>query len=136
MTTFKKKFLKWPFWIFKFSPKMLKHKNFAISLTVRDGAISSKFSTPRVCKKYRTTFQKKILKWRPFWIFKFSPKMQSHKIFAIFLTVQDRAISSKFFTPRVFKKSDNFLKTFQKWRPFQIFVQNAKTQNYCYLFNP
>ena len=43
---------KWrPFWIFEFFPKMAKHKIASISLTVRDRAISSKFSTHRVSKK-------------------------------------------------------------------------------------
>ena len=37
---------KWrPFWIFEFLPKMAKHKFASISLTMRDRAISSKFST-------------------------------------------------------------------------------------------
>ena len=43
---------KWrPFRIFKFLPKMAKHKFASISLTVRDRAISSKFSTHRVSKE-------------------------------------------------------------------------------------
>ena len=43
---------KWrPFWIFEFLPKMAKHKFASISLTVRDRAISSKFSTHRVSKE-------------------------------------------------------------------------------------
>ena len=41
----------WPFWIFEFLVKMAKHKIDSISLTVRDRAISSKFSTHRVSKK-------------------------------------------------------------------------------------
>ena len=43
---------KWrPFCIFGLLPKMAKHKFASISLTVRDRAISSKFSTHRVCKE-------------------------------------------------------------------------------------
>ena len=44
---------KWrPFWIFEFLPKMAKRKFASISLTVRDRAISSKFSTHRVVEEY------------------------------------------------------------------------------------
>ena len=43
---------KWrPFRIFEFLPKMEKHKFASISLTVRDRAISSKFSTHGVSEK-------------------------------------------------------------------------------------
>ena len=51
---------KWrPFWIFEFLPKMAKHKFASISLTVPDRAISLKFSTHRVAKKYTLcNFQK------------------------------------------------------------------------------
>ena len=43
---------KWrPFLIFEFLPKMAKHKFASISLTVRDRAILSKFSTHRVSKQ-------------------------------------------------------------------------------------
>ena len=52
LTTIFKKFFppqKWrPFGIFEFFPKMAKHKIASISLTVRDRAISSKFSPHRV----------------------------------------------------------------------------------------
>ena len=66
---------KWrPFLIFEFLPKMAKHKFASISLTVRDRAISSKFSTHRLSGKYTLTiFKKNFLsqKWRPFSIFEF-----------------------------------------------------------------
>ena len=140
-THFWKIFQKWrPFWIFKFSPKSAKTQNFSISLTVGDRAISSKFSTPRVSKKYTDNFWKNFQKWRPFWIFEFSPKSAKTQNCSISLTVGDRAISSKFSTPRVFKELhyDNFLKKFSKMAAilnFRIFAKNVKTQNFCYLLN-
>ena len=55
---------------FEFLPKMEKRKIASISLTVRDRAILSKFSTHRVSKDCTLgNFQKKISplqKWRPF----------------------------------------------------------------------
>ena len=49
----------WPFKIFKFLPKMAKHKIASISLTVRDRAISSKFSTHWLSQKCTlSNFQK------------------------------------------------------------------------------
>ena len=100
---------KWqPFWNFEFLPKMAKHKFASISLTVRDRAISSKFSTHRVSKECNLyNFPKKFSPpqiWRPFWIFEFLPKMAKHKFASISLTVRDRAISSKFSTHRVSKE--------------------------------
>ena len=83
---------------------MEKHKIASISLTVQDRAISSKFSTHRVWKECSIVNFQKIFppkKWRPFWIFEFSPKMEKHKIASISLTVRDKAILSKFSTPRV-----------------------------------
>ena len=90
------------------SPKMAailnffaKHKFASISLTVRDRAISSKFSTHRVSEQCTVgNFQKfspspkmaAILNFRIF------AKMAKHKFASISLTVRDRAISSKFFT--------------------------------------
>ena len=82
---------KWrPFWIFEFLPKMAKHKFASISLTVRDRAISSKFSTHRVSKK--CTFKKfsPPQKWRPFWIFEFFPKVSKHKFASISLSEIER----------------------------------------------
>ena len=66
---------------------------YAISLTVRDRAILSKFSTLRVSRKYtKPSFLKNFQKWRPFRVFEFLPKMQAYKIYAISLTVRDGAI--------------------------------------------
>ena len=96
---------KWrPFWVFVFLPKMQKHKFASISLTVRDRAILSKFSTHRVSKQCTSGNFQKIStpqKWRPFWVFVFLPKMQKHKFPSISLTVRDRVISAKFSTHRV-----------------------------------
>ena len=82
---------------------MRKHKILTISLTVRDKAISSKFLTPGVFKNYIATFPKIFKNSGHFEFFEFSLKMRKHKNAYIFLTVRDRAISSKFWTPRVFK---------------------------------
>ena len=71
---------------------MAKHKFASISLTVRDRAISSKFSTHRVCKECILAIFKKFSppqKWRPFWFFKFLPKIEKQEFASIFLTVQD-----------------------------------------------
>ena len=46
---------------------MRKHKNASISLTVRDRAISSKFSTPRVFKKYIRQLFKNFSKMAAIW---------------------------------------------------------------------
>ena len=54
-----------------------------ISLTVRDRAILSKFSTHRVSHTCTLQFSKKISpppKWRPFCIFEFLPKMEKTQI--------------------------------------------------------
>ena len=60
---------------FEFLPKMAKHKFASISLTVRDRAISSKFSTHRVSKECNLcNFQKKFP----------SPKMAAILNFRIF----------------------------------------------------
>ena len=53
-------------------------------------AIFKKFSPP--------------LKWRPFCIFEFLPKMEKRKFASICLTMRDRAILSKILTHRVSKK--------------------------------
>ena len=77
---------------------MEKHK---LALTVQNRVISLKFSTHRVSKKCTLgNFQKISFsqKWRPFWIFKFLPKIEKQEFASIFLTVQDRVISSKFST--------------------------------------
>ena len=105
---------------------MQKHKFASISLTVRDRAISSKFSTHRVSQQTTLCNFPKIfipLKMTAILNFRiFSPKMQKHKFASISLTVRDRAISSKLSTNRV---SQNF----------QIFAKNAKTQICFYLLN-
>ena len=128
---------------FEFSPKMAKHKIVSISLTVRDRAISSKFSTHTVSEQCTLcNFQKFSSShiWRPFWIFEFFPKMAKHKIDSISLTVRDRVISSKFSTHRVSKKCS--LGNFQKfssshiWRPFWIFefLPKIEKQKFASIF--
>ena len=122
----------WPFWIFEFWPKMAKHKFASISLTVRDRAISSKFSTHRVSNKCTlANFQKfsPPQKWRPFWIFEFWPKMAKHKFGSISLTVRDRAISSKFSTHRVSKECT--LCNFQKNFPLPKNGGHFEFSNFC-----
>ena len=130
------------------SPKMAAILNFrifakkfaSISLTVRDRAISSKFSTQGVSKKLLFAIFKKFSPphiWRPFWIFEFLPKMEKHKLA---LTVQNRVISLKFSTHRVSKKCTlgNFQKNFLFPKMaailnFQIFAKNRKTGICFYL---
>ena len=122
---------------------MEKHKIACISLTVRDRAISSKFSTHRVYKKCTlANFQKIFPSSKMAAIFEFLPKMEKHKIASISLTVPDRAISSKFLTHRVSKKCTfgNFQKIFPSPKMaailnFRIFAKNGKTQNSFYLLN-
>ena len=96
---------------FEFLPKMAKHK---ISLTVRDRAISLKFSSHRVPRNVLLAIFKKIFP---------SPKMAAilnfcqkwqNKFASISLTVRDKAISSKFSIRRV---SRNVLCNFQKIFP-------------------
>ena len=81
---------------------MAKHEFASISLTVRDRAISSKFSTDGVSRKCTLgNFQKKFPLPTYGGLFEFWPKMEKHK-FA--LTVQHRVTSVKFSTHRVSKK--------------------------------
>ena len=125
-----------------FSQKMAKHKIASISLTVWDRGISSKFSTHRVSEPCTLgNFQKFSSShiWQPFWIFEFLPKMEKHK-FA--LTAQNRVISVKFSTHRVFKKCTlgNLKKIFLFPKMaailnFQIFAKNRKTEICFYLLN-
>ena len=68
---------------------MLLHKTYGISLTMWDWTILSKFSTPRVFKKYTWALLKKLLKNDGHFEF-------FGKIYAISITVQGRAILSKF----------------------------------------
>ena len=125
---------------------MEKHKFPSISLTVRDRAISSKFSTHRVFKECTLcNFQKifpspKMAAILNFQIF--CPKMAKHKFASISLTVRDRAISSKFSTHRVFKECNlcNFQKIFPSQKMaailnFRILAKNGKTQICFYLLN-
>ena len=119
------------------SPKMAAILNFrifakngktqipSISLTVQDRAISSKFSPHRVSKEYTLCNFQKIFpspKMAAILIFRIFAKNGKTQIPSISLTVQDRAISSKFSTHRVSKEYTlcNFQKIFPspKWRPF------------------
>ena len=92
--------------ILNFLPKMQKHKFASISLTMRDRAISSKFSTTGYISKLLFAIFKRfssLKKWQPFEFFKFCRKMEKHKLASISLIVPDRRILSKFSTPRVSK---------------------------------
>ena len=119
-------------------PKMAKHKFASMSLTVRDGAILSKFSTHRVSKQCTLGNFQKISpspKMAAILNFQIFAKMAKHKFASISLTVRDRAISSKFLTHRVSKKCTlgNFQKIFPSPKMaailnFQIFAKNGKTQ--------
>ena len=131
---------------FEFLPKMAKHKFPSISLTVRDRAISSKFSTHRVFKECNLyNFQKKFPLPKNGGHFEFSnfcQKWQKHKFASISLTMRDRAISSKFSTHRVSKECNlcNFQKIFPSPKMaailnFRIFAKNGKTQICFYLIN-
>ena len=130
---------------FEFLAKMSKHKIASISLTVRDRAISSKFSTHRVSNQGTLCNFQKISppqKWRTFCIFGFLAKMAKHKIVSISLTVRDRAISSQFSTHRISKEGTlcNSQKNFPSPKMaailyFRIFAKNGKTQNCFYLLN-
>ena len=121
---------------------MAKHKIACISLTVRDRAISSKFSTHRVCKECTNTqFSKNFPLPRNGGHFEFLPKMTKHKIACISLTVRDRAISSKFSTHRVCKEFTNtqfskkfplpkngghfdFSNFYQKWKNTELLLSS------------
>ena len=87
---------------FRIFAKNGKHKFASISLTVRDRAISSKFSTHRVSKQCTFgNFQKKFLSPKMAAILNyqiFAKNAKKHKFASISLTVRDRAISSKFST--------------------------------------
>ena len=114
----------------------------SISLTVRDRAISSKFSTHRVSKECTLcNFQKmfRSSKMAAILNFRFFAKMEKHKLA---LTVQNRVNSLKFSTHRVSKKCTlgNFQKIFLFPKMaailnFQIFAKNRKTQICFYLLN-
>ena len=124
---------------------MAKHKFPSISLTVRDRAISSKFSTQRVSKECNLcSFQKNFPspKMAAILNFEFLPKMAKHEFASISLTVRDRAISLKFSIHRVSKECTlcNFQKIFPSPKMaailnFRIFAKNGKTQICFYLLN-
>ena len=124
---------------------MAKHKFASISLTMRDRAISSKFSTHRVSKECTLCNFQKIFpfsKMAAILNFRIMAKNGKHKFASISLTVRDRAISSKFSTHRVSKHCT--LGNFEKIFPFpkmaailtfRIFAKNGKTQICFYLLN-
>ena len=125
---------------------MAKHKFASISLTVRDRAILSKFSTHRVSKQCTpANFQKNFpspKNDRHFVFSNFCQKMEKHKFATISLTVRDRAILSKFLALRVYEKHTlcNFQKIFPSpkmaaFLNFKIFAKNGKTQICFYLLN-
>ena len=105
---------------------MEKHKFASISLTVRDRAILSKFSTHTVTNQYTFgNFQNTFLfpNMAAILNFRFLPKMEKHKFASISLTVRDRVISLRFSTHRVPNQCTigNFQKkiySLPKWRPF------------------
>ena len=124
---------------------MGKHKFASISLTVRDRAISSKFSTHRVSKECNLCNFPKIFP---------SPKMAAILNFRIFakngktqicfylLNRADRAISAKFSIHRGSKECNlcNFPKIFPSPKMaailnFRIFAKNGKTLICFYLLN-
>ena len=135
------------------SPKMAAILNFrqkwkfaSISLTVKDTAILSKFSTHRVSKKCTFgNFSKMFSLPKNGGHFEFSNfclKMEKHKFASISLTLRDRAISLKFSIHRVPKKCTlgNLQKIFLSPKMaailnFQIFAKNGKPQICFYLLN-
>ena len=129
-----------------FCPKMAKHKFASISLTMRDRAISSKFSTHRVSEKCTLGNFQKIFPSRKmaailnFRIFAKNGKTQI--CFYLLNRVRYRAISSKFSIHRVCEKCTlgNFQKIFPSPKMvailnFRIFAKNGKTLICFYLLN-
>ena len=114
---------------FQFLPKMAKHTFASISLTVRDRAISSKFSTHRVSEHCTRGNIKKIFPFSKIGIFEFLPKMAKHKFPSISLTVRDRVISSKFSTHRVSEHCT--LGNFQKKFPLPKNGGHFEFSNFC-----
>ena len=102
-----------------FLPRMAKHEFPSISLTMRDRAISSKFSTHRVSKEYTLCNFRKIFpspkNGGHFEFSNFLPKMAKHEFSSVSLTVRDRAISSKFSNHRLSEQCT--LGNFQKFSP-------------------
>ena len=117
---------------FRIFAKMAKHKFASISLTVRDRAISSKFSTHWVSKECNLSNFQKIFpspKMAAILNFRIFAKMAKHKFASISLTVRDRAISSKFSTHRVSKECN--LSNFQKIFPSPKMAAILKTIFEC-----
>ena len=124
---------------FRIFAKSGKHKFASIPLTVRDRAISSKFSTHRVSNECTLCNFQKIFpspKMAAIFNFQILPKMAKHQFASISLTVRDRAISSTFSTHRVSKECTlcNFQKIFPSPKMaailnFRIFPKKDKTQN-------
>ena len=129
--------------ILNFRIFLTKHKFATISLTVRDRAISSKFSTHRVCEKcILGNFYKIFASPKMAAILNFQIFLTKHKFASMSLTVQDRVISLKFSNHRVSEQC--IVGNFQKIYPspkiaailyFQIFAKNGKTQISYYLLN-
>ena len=121
----------------KFSQKIAKHKNAYISKTVLDRAISTKFLTHRVSLESSYPNFEKIFvspKMAAILNFRIFAKIAKHKNAYISKTLQDRAISTKFLTHRVYLQSShaNFPKNFVSPKMaaifnFRIFAQ--KLQN-------
>ena len=117
---------------FRIFAKMAKHKFASISLTVRDRAISSKFSTHRVSKECNLCNFQKICpspKMAAILNFQIFAKMAKHKFASISLTVRDRAILSKFSTHRVPKECN--LCKFSKNFPLPKNGGHFEFSNFC-----
>ena len=100
-----------------------KNINMSISLTVRDRAISAKFSNHRVSKQCTIgNFQKILFSPKMAAILNFCQKMEKHKFASISFTVRDRAISSKFLTHRVSQQSSlaNFVQVLEQMSCFPL----------------
>ena len=122
---------------------MAKHKFASISLTVRDRAILSKFSTHRVSEKCTLGNFQKIFpsaNMAAILNFRFFAKNDKTQIASISLTVRDRAILSKFLTHWVCEKCTlgNFQKIFPSPKMAAIlnFRFFAKKQNTNLLLSP
>ena len=123
---------------------MAKHKFPSISLTVRDRAILSKFSTHRVSEICTPgNFQKNFPLSKNGGLFEFLSKIAKHKFASISLTMQDRAISLKFSTHGVSEQYTlaNFQKNFPSPKNdshfvfFEYLSKMGKKQIYFYLLN-
>ena len=72
---------------FQFFAKNAKTQNASLSLTVRDRAISSKFSTPKVSEEYAKLTFENFSKMAAILNFRIFAKVAKHKIASISLTV-------------------------------------------------